>query len=163
MRQIELTRGMSCLVDDEDYARLSEHRWYASPCGDRFYAGRMIVRDGKRMLLHMHRELILDADTVDHINGNSLDNRRRNLRPASHSENQANKGKPRTRSPVSRFKGVALNRGRNASWYAYHVQDGKKIRLGSFPNEIAAALAYDRAVRQRDGAFARPNFPYGAG
>lgn len=157
MKTIKLTKGYEAIVDDEDYESLAAVKWRAFESKGTVYACRAHST-------LMHRVLVPHAgETVDHINGNGLDNRRANLRAATFSENQRNKGKPRTRCPVSRFKGVALNRNCVSSWYAFYKLDKKKVRLGTFSTEIAAALAYDLAVRARDGKYARLNFPYGIG
>jgi hypothetical protein len=102
----------------------------------------------------LHR-IILDAPKgtdVDHINGNGLDNRRCNLRLATRSQNHANRfKKPGT---TSRFKGVRFERNR---WHAQIRVQYKKTYLGSFRDEIDAALAYNAAALEAFGEFARIN------
>jgi len=90
---------------------------------------------------------------VDHINGDSLDNRRTNLRIASTTENNRNVG-PR-RNSSSRFKGVDFNRGR---WRARIRLNYEHIELGMYGNEVEAAYAYDLASLKYHGAFGRRNF-----
>lgn len=75
--KIALTRGQFTLVDDEDFEILNIHKWYASwiPAMHNFYASKM----SKRNTVKIHREIMglssLDNVSVDHINGNTLDNR----------------------------------------------------------------------------------------
>lgn len=105
----------------------------------------------------MHK-MILPGVEVDHIDGNPLNNRRSNLRPATRTQNQRNRRKQR--KPVtSRYKGVCLNR-KTGKWIAYiNPGGGKTIYLGSHRVEEDAARAYDEAARRHHGAFARLNFP----
>lgn len=91
---------------------------------------------------------------IDHRNGDGLDNQRHNLRPATRSQNQANRVK--RAGATSRFKGVCKDGNR---WLSYI--GASNDRLGSFSAEEDAAMAYDRAARERYGEFARLNFPIG--
>ena len=94
---------------------------------------------------------------VDHRNGDGLDNRRDNLRLATHSENMMNR--PKIKSPTtSRFVGVYFDKARRL-WVARIHLNGKCIWLGRFATEIEAAKAYDEAAKKYHGEFARLNFP----
>jgi hypothetical protein len=110
----------------------------------------------------MHR-LILELDgqnidglEVDHDNGNRLDNRRENLRPATKSQNMSNRGP--FLNNKSGFKGVCWHK-RRQKWIAQIHVSGKRTHLGYFDDPIAAARAYDAAALELHGAFARLNFP----
>lgn len=159
MKMIPLTRGMVALVDDEDYDRLSKHEWRAYWRGYTFVA-RSRRRVGGRTL-YMHRE-ILNAPTgreVDHVDGNSLNNCRSNIRLATTSQNNMNKGKPRIkRTPTSKYKGVYWDRSSGAFRAGIRV-NGIQKHLGQFRNEEDAARAYDVAAHELFGEFARLNFP----
>jgi hypothetical protein len=97
----------------------------------------------------------------DHINRDGLDNRKRNLRPATHGENAFNKPKMKRRGiSASNFKGVSLDGG---AWRAQITKGGKTIWLGRFRNEEEAALAYDKAATDHVGEYARLNFPFQRG
>lgn len=98
----------------------------------------------------MHREIV-DAPEVDHRNGDRVDNRRANLRAATHLQNCQN-ARPKGQS---RFKGVSRYRER---WHARIKVPGRRIDLGSFHDEESAARAYDVAAREHFGEFARLNF-----
>lgn len=91
---------------------------------------------------------------VDHVNGDGLDNRRVNLRPATRSQNQGNRRK--FLSTASQYKGVTPWAKDKARWIA--VCRRKKV-LGVFNSEAEAALAYDAAARQEFGEYAALNFP----
>lgn len=104
----------------------------------------------------MHR-LIVDAPegvSVDHKNGNSLDNRRSNLRIAGQSNNMAAADFPPGRSG---FRGVHWN-SRAGRWHAQVKVNQKKIGLGLFDDPVKAARAYDAAAIEAFGEFANPNF-----
>lgn len=91
---------------------------------------------------------------VDHINGDTLDNRRANLRVVTSQANSRNRAKQSQCS--SRYKGVCFVAGR---WSAYIYSDYKQYRLGRFTSETEAAAAYDAAARERFGECAALNFP----
>lgn len=85
---LELSQGLFTLVDEIDYIRFSAFKWTASfgSRGTKWYA----IRRGKRgERIALHREIMNcpDGMVVDHLNGNSLDNRRRNLQVVTQSEN----------------------------------------------------------------------------
>ena len=89
-KRIPLTRDVSAIVDIEDYERLSKYKWHATICDKRTIATRWT----KDATILMHREILgfPDSESIDHANGNSLDNRKSNLRPCSHAQNTWNKG-----------------------------------------------------------------------
>jgi hypothetical protein len=81
--------GKYAIVDDEDYDNLSKFNWHYSDG----YAARNTWRsDGKFKSFRMHRVIAHPPDNmlVDHINGNRLDNRKKNLRVCNYSENAQN-------------------------------------------------------------------------
>jgi hypothetical protein len=96
MKIITLTQGHVSIVDDEDYELLSRFKWCAS-FGSRnrkWYARRWIKKYeredlGERQQITMHRFLLRPSShlVVDHINGNSLDNRKSNLEIITQEEN----------------------------------------------------------------------------
>lgn len=153
VREIVLTRVRVAIVDAADYAEVSKHRWYCKANGD--YAIRNIVTaSGKRTSQFLHRFIaVAPADfQVDHINGNTLDNRRCNLRLATHAENLWNRGAQRNNT--SGHKGVFLHR-RSGLWTSRLYANGKMIHLGYFKSKDAAAVAYASAVTIHHGEFAK--------
>ena len=163
-RRIPLTRGQFAIVDVEDYERLSKYKWYAGiNTNDRdFYAKRINTSNDTRpktRFIMMHREIlnVPDGLLVDHINHNTLDNRRANLRPATKQQNSWNQRKKRG-NYTSRYKGVHFNKSMNR-WGARLVYNGKDIPIGYFDDEKSAARAYDAKASELFGEFATPNFP----
>jgi hypothetical protein len=94
-------------------------------------------------------------DEVDHINGNTVDNRLVNLRACSRKNNIRNSHK--RGAFTSRFLGVCWNK-RQKKWVAQITVDHKNSNLGFYHEEELAALAYDAAAREHFGAFANCNF-----
>jgi hypothetical protein len=149
--RIDLTQDKIALIDAADLEWLSAYRWQAVRHGHLWYAVRRHGHSHRKM----HRE-ILDAPagiTVDHINGDGLDNRRHNLRLATPQQQNQNR---RTRKGVSVHKGVVWHE-RDQKWQAQIWLNGKYIYLGSFNDEIEAARAYNEAARAMFGEFAHVN------
>lgn len=161
MKSIPLTGaggGHAVLVDDEDYERLNQHHWTAlrSEAGG-IYAIRFRKRDGHQDRIWLHREVAMPPAgmEVDHRDGNTLDNRRANLRIATRGQNAAN---GRALGGSSRFKGVSWDRSTGKWWVGLSV-NYRRITVGRFTDEEEAARAYDAAARLHFGEFARTNFP----
>ena len=112
MKTIRLTQGRAAVVDDIDHPTLMRHKWYLQktelPTITKNYAASKI--NGREILMHRFLMKALPGQSVDHRNGNGLDNRRANLRIASHLENMANKQPDKQRHAMglktSRYKGV---------------------------------------------------------
>lgn len=159
MKLLPLSRGLFSIVDDDDFEFLSQWKWFAfKASGSKrlFYAIRTDYSNKK--ILYAHK-LLLGAKpgmVIDHINGNSLDNRRANLRHCSIKENVRNQA-PRV-GFTSKYKGVAWRADRS-KWTAYICPDRKKLNLGVFRSEHNAAYAYDKAALKHFGQYARINFP----
>ncbi len=175
MPEVVLTRGYSAVVDDEDYDRVMELNWIASPYVSEstgeitiVYARAAVYKpDGRLTTVLMHRYILQVSgfqNKVDHINHNGLDNRRENLRVCSNRENISNGrhrntygGKPTS----SQYKGVCFNK-RSGKWQAdIRTGGGKRRYLGLHATEVEAAMAYDRAAVEVHGEFALLNFPEG--
>jgi AP2 domain. len=157
MIEIPLTQGHVALIDDEDYELVSQYKWCArwSPGMRSYYAVTNIRKpDGKRIHLQMHR-LITNAqkgEVVDHINHNTLDNRKSELRLCTHSQNLHNQG--RNSKNTSGYKGVHWYK-RYKKWQAQIKLNGKKIHLGYFSTPEEAHAAYCKAALELHGEFAK--------
>jgi hypothetical protein len=71
---IPLTQGKCTMIDAADYERVSQHKWHVTRHGDKFYACRK--QNGKKCFMHRFLMDTPEGMVVDHINGNSLNNRR---------------------------------------------------------------------------------------
>lgn len=159
MRQIQLSNGMTALVDEDDYEPLNRWKWYARKIGNTFYAVRNIPGAHRNHnKLFMHREILNSpkGKQVDHINGNGLDNRKINLRECTPAENRHNMHARRGIS--SKYKGVCWVKNKK-KWQAAIMTNGKRHWLGYYANEIEAAFAYDQAAIKYFGEFSNLNFP----
>jgi hypothetical protein len=156
-REIPLTQGQVAIIDEDDYELVSQFTWHAlwAKSTQSFYAVRGVhIRGGNSATIGMHN--LIMGDRVDHKNGNTLDNRRENLRLATHSQNGANRRVGRNNS--SGYKGVSRDK-RGGRWQAGIKSQGKSRFLGYFNDPVDAAKAYDSAARELFGEFARTNFP----
>jgi transcriptional regulator with XRE-family HTH domain len=155
--------GKVAVIDAEDAPLVAQYTWTVYKGRSTFYAMSQVRRDPgghptRVTLLLMHR-LILGVNgdaSVDHWDGDGLNNRRGNLRLASESQNQGNRRK--TDGTTSRYKGVSLTKP-GGPFQAAIYQDRRRFDLGRFHDEEEAARAYDAAARQRFGEFAAVNFP----
>ena len=154
MKEIPLTQGYVALVDDEDYEELAGFSWCGFPYRNTAYAFRG-GRKGESITVRMHRQILNVASGVyvDHINGNGLDNRRRNLRIATSSQNMGNM---RSRTGTSCFKGVYWDRSAGR-WGASIQCNHERCFLGYFNNETEAAATYDKKAKELFKEFARLN------
>jgi len=158
-RSIPLTQGKFAIVDEDDFEKLSPFKWHAYRRKGKtnYYARRGFWKDGKWTVVAMQNVICPPpkGKLVDHKNGNSLDNRKSNLRLCTTSQNAQNKRKM-LKKGTSIYKGVYRSRNR---WAAHIGARENRRYLGRFDNEMDAALAYDEVARQRFGEFALVNFP----
>lgn len=156
MKTIPLTRGYFAKVDDEDYMELAKARWYADIKGNGVYAKRRVSVDGRSRIVGMHRFLMgyPVGLQVDHINGDTLDNRKSNLRVCTNSENSRNRNK--SSSNKSGYKGVYWSKQKN-KWSVEVIKDYKKHYGGSFDNLKDAVISYNNLSAKLFGEFFRPN------
>jgi hypothetical protein len=160
MRIIPLTRGQSAFVDDADYERLAAHKWCAQWNNHTrsFVATRRSKWvDGKSHIIFMHREILglVKGDGLkgDHIDsGQTLDNRRLNLRVSTNSQNIRNQRRRVTSR--SGYKGVCFAN-RERKWKAQITVDGKNKSLGLHATPEAAYASYCSAAVLYFGEFAR--------
>lgn len=155
MREIALTRGQVALVDDEDYDWLNRHSWHALlHKSGTFYAKRVVrMPNGKLATLWMARQILGEpSGLVDHKNRNTLDNRRINLREATHLQNILNRGKQKP-ACHSQYRGVSRRLGTD-EWRATARLGSKRHHLGYFADEETAAAAYRLTIETLHGDFA---------
>lgn len=140
-------------LDAVDLARVSAHRWYARESGRNTYAYGKV--DGRWVFMHRFILGVKDAEHIDHANGNGLDNRRRNLRLCSQTENHRN-ARRHADNRVG-FKGVHKGRanGRGERYHAQIRAGAIRRHIGTFDTPEEAHSAYCAAARELHGEFAR--------
>ena len=162
-RLIPLSQGLYAIVWESDYEWLMQWKWCAAwmPSTEMFYAVRSTSRaKGKhRQTIFMHR-LILglgqseeDSKQGDHVRStDTLDNRRSNLRIATHAQQQQNKGL--TIRNKTGYKGVRFHKGRGM-YRADIWANGKQKTLGYRETaEAAWRELYVPAALKYHGEFA---------
>lgn len=153
-KKIKLTQGKIALVDDEDYERINQYKWRARQHNNTnsFYAERNIVIQMASEVLN-----ISSPNIADHINHNTLDNRKGELRIVTPQQNTYNR-RPHKNSS-SKYKGVAWYK-KGKKWQSQIMwPKGKPIFLGYYKNEIEAAKRYDKEAKKLFGTYAYLNFP----
>jgi hypothetical protein len=157
MKTVPLTKNQLAIVDDEDFDRVNQWKWQAIPNRDKWYAKRSFNKNGIRVGVRLHR-FIINAPCgmdVDHINGNTLDCRKTNLRICNNSQNAQNRGK--TKFNTSGYKGVSYKK-KNHRWYSQIMLNKHNYHLGYFDSPEDAAIAYDKKAVELFGEFANINF-----
>lgn len=125
------------LCSKEDFDILSRKKWYL--CGNYIKMTDDDIRMHRYVYIQLMGNTIPNGMVVDHINRNTLDNRRENLRSIYASQNTQNKSKKNGSS--SKYYGVSLLKTQK---YRARIRfDNKVISLGNYITEIEAAKAYD--------------------
>ena len=158
-KEIQLTQGKVAIVDDEDHKYLNQWKWCLRPTGNGiFYAIRGFRNHKKSKVksISMHRQIMNPAKgyVIDHIDGNTLNNQKINLRICTQSQNCSNQ-KISIKNTTG-FKGVQFNKIHN-KYYSKITVNRKNIYLGSFIDPIDAAKAYNDAALKYHGEFANLN------
>jgi hypothetical protein len=150
MKEIQLTKGYVALVDDEDYERVSQYSWRASPKKDEtdLQGNQQVYASGRVQGKNtgMHRFILGlqygDKRVVDHLNHKGLDNRKENLRVVTNRDN-SRRQKPRIDNR-SGYKGVDK---RYNKWRAQiSIGPNNRTHLGCFNTKEDAARAYNEAA-----------------
>jgi len=149
--EIPLTRGLVAVVDD-DAAHLGALKWHARTGKGLSYAARNVVEGGRRKTLLLHRLLIQakPGEIVDHINGDTLDNRMSNLRIVTASENQRNRSGSRRDNLTSPYLGVSFNKP-YGKFSSIIFENGRNRCLGYFDTAEEANVARLRAEKELYG------------
>ena len=151
--RIPLTQGQYAIVDPENFEALNKYKWCVTRNVHTSYA----CRGEKGKLILMHRQIMQTPAgmVVDHIDGNGLDNRVRNMRNCTRGANCCN---TRTEYGHTGFRGVRYHQ-HLGKYRATVMYKGKKHVVGEFDDAVEAAKARDRKARQLQGEFAYLNFP----
>jgi hypothetical protein len=131
------------IVDDEDFETLNKIKWYRST------QGYSIEKSGK--LMHRVLKSAKKGEYVDHIDGDKLNNQKKNLRICTNEENGRNQ--VFHKNNTSGFKGVSYDKARN-KWFSQIMVNYKHKGLGRFPTKEEAYEAYCKAAKLYHGEFA---------
>jgi hypothetical protein len=162
MKLVPVNGGHFAMVSDEDFEWLSRWKWAPKSKkkpGSPIYAHRTTYKNGKRVKLSMHRAVLERAlgggegMMGDHIDGNTLNNQRSNLRWATAAQNSANQ-----RCRHDGWKGVFWRKDKK-HWESRIKFRKKSIRLGGSKDKETAARLYDHGARILYGEYAGLNFP----
>lgn len=152
-KSFRLACGRQTVVDASDYKWLSALSWYASITS----SGKAYIKCHARPKnLYMHR-LITNCPSgmcVDHIDGNSMNNRRSNLRICRQSDNSKNRKRPKSNS--SGYAGVWWYE-TNKRWLAFVDLAYKRLLVGCYADKFSAAEARDFGAIMLHGEFATLN------
>lgn len=127
MKKIKLKHGEVVLIDDDNFDELNKYKWCLNSAG---YATRRL-NTHRSILMHRFVMNTPEGLETDHINGNKLDNRVKNLRNVTHSQNQLHNRLPKTNT--SGIKGVVWDK-KNKKWQAQIKIHGKNHFLGRYNN-----------------------------
>jgi len=125
--------------------------------GSKYSDGYVYVRyEGRRLLAHRLAWIKLTGKPpdgqIDHINMIRSDNRACNLRLASIAEN--NRNRTMQSNNTAGHKGVSFHKG-TGKYQAKICVNKRRISLGYFAEAASAAEAYQKAVGEHHGQFAR--------
>jgi hypothetical protein len=150
---IKTSKGVNVLVDDEDFEKLSKHKWEIATRG---YVRTRKQVNGCRKHILIHRMIMsaTEGELVDHINGNIHDNRKANLRITNPKGNSRNRKTPSINKVG--YKGVNKVDGYE-KYKAYIQLNGKQVHLGYFDNPHDAARMYNFWAIDIFGEYARLN------
>jgi hypothetical protein len=142
--------GTQILISACDYEHASSRRWSINEPKPGLKYARCSI-DGRSVWLHrwLMRDALSEGSTVDHRDGDGLNNQRSNLRLCTQGQNNYNRGPMGGR----RYKGVSRYGGVRG-WIARVAKDGRDYYLGVFTTPRKAAAAYNRAARRLFGEFA---------
>ena len=152
---LKLTQNKYAKVDLSDAAKILKHGpWHVNKDSPtRFYVCGNV--QGRRTYLHRFLTGTDDPSLiVDHINNDTLDNRKNNLRVVTKQQNNQN-ASPQKRSSSS-YKGVSWHKGKQ-KWQARITHKGQRIYLGNYDSEHDAARAYNQAAKRIFGEYAYLN------
>lgn len=170
--RFEIAGGHVALIDAADWEghfpyvhpsgfsaviRPCDRKWRVTGKAKWRYVCCTVERQKRKHYVSLHRLIMQPPPrlVVDHINGNTLDNRRANLRVCTNAENIRNS---RINTGSSRFKGVYYDKAK-ARWKAQIGYDNQRFHIGFYATEEEAAIAYDLKANELFGQYAHLNFP----
>lgn len=144
--------GKYFIIDNSDIDRVRKHSWWS----DSFNRPQTDIWDkekkkSRRVLIGRFIMNPPEGTVVDHINGNTLDNRRNNLRICTQSGNQKNRNNL-NKNNTSGFRGITWDKFRN-KWVAQLSLNYKHIYLGRYDSIEDARESVKKAICKYHGNF----------
>lgn len=136
-------------VDSEDVPMLKEYHWCLSLKRDKFYLYNYRGPHGSRTISILHR-LVMNAPSglvVDHVNHDTLDNRKSNLRLCTTRENLWNTPAVNTKNKTSGLRNISWNKNAN-KWAVAVMKNRKPIHIGYFADLEDAKIAAEQARKR---------------
>ena len=147
MKKIKLSESVETIVDDEVFEQIKDLRcWKATPYKGKYIYAQIRV-NGRTEYLHRVVMAAKPGSIVDHIDGNTLNNQRSNLRILSQHGNQINTHRHRNKLGHSNIRMLGKRfQGRVKVF-------GRKISVGTFDTltEASEAVrAFKKLLLERD-------------
>lgn len=155
MKKIKLTQGKYTIVDNIDFEWVNSFKWYAKKQGEKSKVARNITnKKGTQDTVLLHRIIMKcpKGMEVDHIDGDPLNNQRKNLRLCTKKQNRQNKGF--SKNNQSGYKGVTLHRN---VYEVYVRKNNRHTFVGSHKNKHEAAKIYNKEAKKVFGKFSKLN------
>lgn len=131
-------KGYTVLIDSEDFDRVVSRCWWVRVDGS---GNPRIVSKGNLYLSRFITGCVKgDGAVVDHLNHNTLDNRKRNLKITDRAGNTRNR--LAVKGSTSCYRGVSWDE-QKGLWRARAQFEGKHFHLGRFENEKDASNAVE--------------------
>lgn len=147
-------KNFSFLIDEEDVNKILGRRWYLALYKNGYMQVRINGgRSGKSFPLSI---IILgkkEGYVVDHVNRNTLDNRKSNLRYVTPQQNSWNRIFIRRKATTNNV-GVYTRARHNGKFFAQICHNSKRIHLGTFTSLEDAVVARKAAEQKYYGEFA---------
>lgn len=138
------------MIDTEDYDKIKEYRFHKANVSKHSEYFRVKTNDNQ----YLHRLIVGKPQKglyIDHINRNTLDNRKCNLRFVTPSQNGMNR--TRYKNKTSKYKGVHWDKSRK-KWKVEIKLNQVCRHIGRFDNEIDAVMAYNEKAKELFGEYA---------
>lgn len=143
------------IYDDEDHYLIKGRKVRILKYNETYYAATSDNTDGKNKVIYLHLLVMgFPKSKVDHIDNNGLNNRKINLRVATHSQNLQNRGK--SKNNTSGYKGVFYCK-QTCKYRVILRANKKNYEGGRFDDKKKAALKYNELAIIYHNEFAKLN------